>query len=456
MQLGLFAATVFTGATLLFWIQPLFAKMVLPVLGGSSAVWNNATVLFQAALLGGYAYAPLLVRVLKPRCPGARASGLSRHRGRGPAHPTRRRLTAGRRRPPDVVVARRTQESVFSYGKTRRTLTSKRVDFANARARVERTLRGLRFESSDLWYGSAMQHSTPTGSEAGVATAPPRARPDQGQRPPLSVVHARALYRPVPPLDFDDDGYPFGDSSHVESQRHFDARAHFVAALRARFADRDDVFAAADMGLYFERGNRRALVVPDAMVVFGIGEHPDLSYKLWEHRKVPDLVLEVLSKYTWRKDVYEKPPLYAALGVREYWIFDPLRQRRDGGGPLEGWRQEGDGVWRPIAVSGTGDGFASEVLGLEMLADGKALRLREPGADAVLPDFAEASRLRAQAAARADEEAARADEEAVRADQESARADQESARADEEAARAKAAERRVAELEDRLRRTQGS
>ena len=66
MQLGLFAATVFTGATLLFWIQPLFAKMVLPVLGGSSAVWNTAMVFFQAVLLAGYAYAHLLARALKP------------------------------------------------------------------------------------------------------------------------------------------------------------------------------------------------------------------------------------------------------------------------------------------------------------------------------------------------------------------------------------------------------
>lgn len=61
-----FAATAFVGAAMLFWIQPLFAKMVLPVLGGSSAVWSTAMVFFQAALLGGYAYAHLLAR-LRPR-----------------------------------------------------------------------------------------------------------------------------------------------------------------------------------------------------------------------------------------------------------------------------------------------------------------------------------------------------------------------------------------------------
>jgi hypothetical protein len=66
LVLPLFAATLFTGAALLFWVQPLFAKMVLPLLGGSPAVWNTAIVFFQAALLAGYAYAHLLARALRP------------------------------------------------------------------------------------------------------------------------------------------------------------------------------------------------------------------------------------------------------------------------------------------------------------------------------------------------------------------------------------------------------
>ena len=58
----LFAATLFVSASLLFWIQPLFAKMVLPLLGGSPSVWNTAMVFFQAVLLAGYGYAHLLIR----------------------------------------------------------------------------------------------------------------------------------------------------------------------------------------------------------------------------------------------------------------------------------------------------------------------------------------------------------------------------------------------------------
>lgn len=59
--LALFAATTFLSAFLLFAIQPMFAKMVLPVLGGSSSVWAVALLFFQAALLIGYGYAHVLI-----------------------------------------------------------------------------------------------------------------------------------------------------------------------------------------------------------------------------------------------------------------------------------------------------------------------------------------------------------------------------------------------------------
>jgi hypothetical protein len=53
----LFALTLFVSATLLFLVQPMMARMVLPLLGGTPAVWNTCMVFFQAVLLAGYAYA---------------------------------------------------------------------------------------------------------------------------------------------------------------------------------------------------------------------------------------------------------------------------------------------------------------------------------------------------------------------------------------------------------------
>ena len=57
-----FGVTLFLSAALLFLVEPMFARIVLPYLGGSPAVWNTCVVFFQAAMLAGYAYAHLLTR----------------------------------------------------------------------------------------------------------------------------------------------------------------------------------------------------------------------------------------------------------------------------------------------------------------------------------------------------------------------------------------------------------
>jgi hypothetical protein len=64
---ALYIATVFASAALLFVVQPMFTKMVLPRLGGAPAVWSVAMVFFQATLLAGYAYAHALIRLARPR-----------------------------------------------------------------------------------------------------------------------------------------------------------------------------------------------------------------------------------------------------------------------------------------------------------------------------------------------------------------------------------------------------
>ncbi len=62
-----YAGTIFLSAFLLFAVQPMIGKMILPWFGGSAAVWNTCLLFFQAALLGGYLYAHLSTRYLKPK-----------------------------------------------------------------------------------------------------------------------------------------------------------------------------------------------------------------------------------------------------------------------------------------------------------------------------------------------------------------------------------------------------
>jgi hypothetical protein len=67
LVVGLYAVTLLVSAALLFCVQPMFARFVLPLLGGTPAVWNVSMLFFQLALLAGYLYAHWTVRRLGPR-----------------------------------------------------------------------------------------------------------------------------------------------------------------------------------------------------------------------------------------------------------------------------------------------------------------------------------------------------------------------------------------------------
>jgi len=63
----LYGVTIFLSAFLLFQVQPLIAKMILPWFGGASAVWSASMLFFQLLLLAGYAYAHISIRFMNPR-----------------------------------------------------------------------------------------------------------------------------------------------------------------------------------------------------------------------------------------------------------------------------------------------------------------------------------------------------------------------------------------------------
>lgn len=265
---------------------------------------------------------------------------------------------------------------------------------------------------------SSMPTPHPNTPSTGVRQSGPRRSPAE----PLSVVHAAALYQPVPPVGCDDDGYPCDDSAMVDNSDHNIVSGYIKYVVGERYADRDDMFVDADLGLYFEQGNRSALVVPDVLVAFGVEGGSRMSYKIWEEGKPPDLVVEVLSHRTWRKDLRVKPGLYQALGIAEYWSFDqhrlsddpPLLVRRL---EIGSYHVEGDGM--------TGH---SAILGLDVRVDGTLLRLHDPATGLDLPDYNEAVAMYRQARV--------------------------GAAAEGEARQA--AEKRIAELEEQLRRSKGA
>src|SRR5580700_1000359 len=64
MLLIVFVVSMFISATLLFLVEPMIAKMLLPLLGGTPAVWNTCLVFFQVMLLAGYSYAYVTMKWL--------------------------------------------------------------------------------------------------------------------------------------------------------------------------------------------------------------------------------------------------------------------------------------------------------------------------------------------------------------------------------------------------------
>ncbi|MCE2425001.1 MAG: Uma2 family endonuclease [Pseudomonadales bacterium] len=245
------------------------------------------------------------------------------------------------------------------------------------------------------------------------AASAPRGKPSA----PLSVIYADALYRPVPPVEYDDEGYPGPDGRASESTRHAEASNYCFGALRVWFRDQPRTLVANDLVMLFEEGNPKAALSPDLMVVPDAGNPDRSSYKVWqEGDAVPAFALEVLSKRTWRKDVRVKPGLYAALGIREFWLFEPFEPR------LAGYRLDGR-VYRRIRSSADG-GLPSQVLGLDVVVDSGRIRFRNPTNGEILPDPVQSHALRVEAEARAES-------------------------AEERASRA---QRRIDELEKRLRR----
>ena len=168
--------------------------------------------------------------------------------------------------------------------------------------------------------------------------------------------------------------YPSSDGKPMaENDAQLEAIMYAIGALRNRFAHRPDVYVSGDLLIYYEEGNPRASVAPDAFVVFGVEDRRRPSYKLWEEGRVPAFALEVASPNTWREDEGPKAALYERLGVREYWQYDPTGEHL--GTRLKG-RRLVDGAYEPQPAVASLDGtrfLRSETLGLDLWASGEEM-----------------------------------------------------------------------------------
>ena len=134
----------------------------------------------------------------------------------------------------------------------------------------------------------------------------------------------------------------------------------------------DFVFMDSNLPIRLDSDDLRVSIAPDYYRSKNVNVsviRDDTGYNLWEIGKPPEWVLEVASRSTYRRDLYEKPGIYASIEVSELWMFDPT------GGELYGQALMGfrlvDGEYEPIEIAENEHGLPSgysEELGLRLCA----------------------------------------------------------------------------------------
>ncbi len=233
------------------------------------------------------------------------------------------------------------------------------------------------------------------------------------------------------------DGTPLG-----ETEAHVEATLDLLQSFKWFFRDRPEVYAAANMFLYYEEGNPRARVCPDVYVAVGVASRRHRrTYKVWEEGAPPFLAVEVTSRSTRREDLGKKRSVYQAIGVSEYVLFDPLDEYLKP--RFQAFRRVGNELVRVLPTA----------TGLHAIPSlGLALAPRDDRLDVVDLATGKTTPRLVEATVRAERESVRAEQESARAEQESARAEQESARADRERRRRQELEAEVARLREELDR----
>lgn len=265
-------------------------------------------------------------------------------------------------------------------------------------------------------------------------TAQPTHRLPVGASAPRKASKAEIYYP-------ESDGKPMG-----ETDWHITVILYLREALRYIFRADEQVYVAADMLFYYVEGRPRIFKVPDVFVVKGVPRHSRRVYKLWEEQVAPCVIFEISSRDTRDEDIGSKRVLYEQLGVKEYFLFDPLGEYL--APRLQGFRLS-DRFYTPLPLAADGT-LLSDELGLILRPENEMLRLVDPATGQSIPTINEALAQAQVEARRAQTATQRAQTEAQRAQVEAQRAQAEAQRAQVEAQRADQAEAELARVRAEL------
>jgi Uma2 family endonuclease len=202
--------------------------------------------------------------------------------------------------------------------------------------------------------------------------------------------------------------YPSEDGQPIaESDFQLFPLLNTIQILDTYFHNRPDVYVSGNLLIYYEEGNPKAAVAPDVFVVFGVPKQQRRSYFTWKEGKVPDFVIEITSRSTYAEDLGVKRGLYAFLGVREYFLYDPSGDYLKPS--LQGLKLVDD-HYLPIPADTLPDGslsLYSSVLGLELHTEQGELRFYDPDTSRKLLTYQEVEAARQATEARIAELVAR-------------------------------------------------
>lgn len=180
--------------------------------------------------------------------------------------------------------------------------------------------------------------------------------------------------------------YPESDGQPMaESDLHRKEMTYLIDALTDHFRPAVDVYVAGNLFFYYKKGDPRAVVAPDLFVVKGVAKRDRKVYKLWEEHRSPCFVVEVTSDTTRDEDLSDKRTVYEQLGVKEYFLFDPLGDYLDP--RLQGHRLM-NGRYRPAPLEADGS-LVSRTTGVTLQIEGEHLRLTETSSGKPLLRYAE-------------------------------------------------------------------
>jgi Uma2 family endonuclease len=140
-------------------------------------------------------------------------------------------------------------------------------------------------------------------------------------------------------VDFCDDFSPQEEESVPEPALHDKLIQYLVEVLEWLF-HRQLCAIHRNLAFYHIRERNVLSVAPDIAVVKGLPFQPVKSWRVGRTGPAPHVVFEILSEETWKKDVEEKPEVYARMGVQEYFAYDPNLSplAEDTAERLFGWR----------------------------------------------------------------------------------------------------------------------